>query len=317
MATMLEEMLEATAQQNASPASAADHQESPTSSECQPEPHELQPSPHDLAADEEDGDEYEQECSAFSPTWDHIREKIQQLAMEREHYHGYPLLDDECPLVLHKRFPMQGLNGYAFNSDDEDDDSWDQPPGMDDATYSRLMAMAFEYKSSTFVNAWFDKRRQRDVAIFRKENGQHFAKVFENSVGSRATFLMMTIGVSRCWDIEAEMTAQLKLSTLLPDHLMKYYLMTGTFIERSKRSGVLYMFRRCRPTLAFSASREGNPRVLCALCMHPIGYYQGSFGGAMVPTDDVIAHLICMRGDEHHFWKCCNQHSPWMPEAGL
>ena len=43
----------------------------------------------------------------------------------------------------------------------------------------------------------------------------------------------------------------------------------------------------------------------------------GSWAGAMVPTDDVIAHLSLMRGDEHMFWKRCNQHPSWRPEAGL
>jgi hypothetical protein len=37
----------------------------------------------------------------------------------------------------------------------------------------------------------------------------------------------------------------------------------------------------------------------------------------MVPTDDVIAHLMLMRGDEHMFWRRCNQHQPWTKEAGV
>lgn len=34
----------------------------------------------------------------------------------------------------------------------------------------------------------------------------------------------------------------------------------------------------------------------------------------MVPTDDIIAHLIMMRGDERSYWSKANQHAP---EAGL
>jgi hypothetical protein len=37
----------------------------------------------------------------------------------------------------------------------------------------------------------------------------------------------------------------------------------------------------------------------------------------MCPTDDVIAHLQLMRGDERMFWKRSNQHPSWRPEAGL
>ncbi len=129
--------------------------------------------------------------------------------------------------------------------------------------------------------------------------------------------LLHTIGVSRCWDYQAELTALEKLITLVPLHLFRYYIMTGTFLERSNRSNVLYVFRRCRPTLAIGTSSLGHPTPLAALCMHPVGFYSGSFGGAMVPTDDVIAHLVFMRADEHGFWKNCNQHSVWIPEAGL
>lgn len=39
--------------------------------------------------------------------------------------------------------------------------------------------------------------------------------------------------------------------------------------------------------------------------------------GAMCPTDDVIAHLSLMRGDEKMFWRRCNQHPAYRPEAGL
>lgn len=58
-------------------------------------------------------------------------------------------------------------------------------------------------------------------------------------------------------------------------------------------------------------------RILACLCLHPLGYYRGSWSGAMVPTDDVIAHLLMVRGDEHDFWRKANQHRPDAPEAGL
>jgi len=58
-------------------------------------------------------------------------------------------------------------------------------------------------------------------------------------------------------------------------------------------------------------------RILACLCAHPIGFYTGSWAGALVPTDDVMAHLLLVRGDEHEFWKQCNQHHPLAPESGL
>ena len=102
----------------------------------------------------------------------------------------------------------------------------------------------------------------------------------------------------------------------------KHYMMTGMFVERSKRSGVTYLFRRLKPTVALAA-RPGLPetganmKILCCLCMHPIAYYAESWAGAMVPTDDVIAHLMLMRADERLFWARSNQHPPYRPEAGL
>lgn len=127
---------------------------------------------------------------------------------------------------------------------------------------------------------------------------------------------LATIGASYAWGIEQESRALHLLGTLVRHHIFKMYLLTGSFIERSDRSGVTYMFRKLRPTVALHQVRN-HMRVLCAMCMHPIAYYQGSWGGAMCPTDDVIAHLMLMRGDEAMFWRRCNQHAAHRPEAGL
>lgn len=132
----------------------------------------------------------------------------------------------------------------------------------------------------------------------------------------RATMELQTMGASIAWGVEQEHAALQLLATLIPHHAFKKYLLTGMFLESSKRSGITYMFRKLRPTLALRASDIGM-RVLCALCLHPIAYYAGSWAGAMCPTDDVIAHLALMRGDEPMFWRRANQHSPLRPEAGL
>ena len=131
-----------------------------------------------------------------------------------------------------------------------------------------------------------------------------------------ASELISTLGASYAWGLEQESRAVRTLGELVRHHTFKQYLLTGMFLEESKRSHVMYMFRRLRPTLAFS-SASGELKLLCALCMHPIGYYDGSWGGAMCPTDDVIAHLMLMRGDEHMFWRRSNQHPPWVPQAGI
>jgi hypothetical protein len=49
--------------------------------------------------------------------------------------------------------------------------------------------------------------------------------------------------------------------------------------------------------------KRNTTHVRCTLCMHPIAYYEDSWAGAMCPTDDVIAALMMMRGDEPMFWR--------------
>lgn len=97
------------------------------------------------------------------------------------------------------------------------------------------------------------------------------------------------------------------------------YLLTGMFLERSPRSGLTYLFRKLRPTVVLDARNNDatRVRVLCTLCLHPIAYYEGSWAGAMTPTDDVVSHLMLMRGDEHMFWRRANQHGATHSEAGL
>jgi hypothetical protein len=244
-----------------------------------------------------------------------VREAVQRLAMSRGHYHGYPLPDDTCRLVLHEKFPVPMLNGYRLKEDDADED---RVCMLDEVTLARIAPVLDQLPHATILNHWFDYRRQEDVVVYRLPSGKSCHMVYQNSVGAKADKLLMTIGVSMNWDMEAELTAQAKLADMLASqpHKMKQYLQTGMFLEKSDRSNVMYILRRCRPTLAVSMSTPGL-KVMCALCMHPIGYYEGSFAGGMVATDDVIAHLTLIRGDEWFYWKSCNQHSPWLPEAGL
>ena len=127
-----------------------------------------------------------------------------------------------------------------------------------------------------------------------------------------------TIDAADAWSIECEARAVDTLAELVTHRQFKHYMLTGTFLETSKRSGLHYLFRRLRPTVAIGAAQDGKSmKILCALCLHPIAYYAGTWGGSMVPTDDVIAHLMLMRGDEPMFWRRSNQHPAYAPEAGV
>lgn len=168
------------------------------------------------------------------------------------------------------------------------------------------------------VNRWYCRRWRCDIIIMRDPEG----RIVHGKVPAfhHVTHDLQTLGAADAWGLDQEQRALQLLGTLISHRAMKQYVLTGMFLERSRRSGVTYLFRRLKPTVALAPNR-GNPnarmRILAALCMHPIAYYADSWAGAMCPTDDVIAHLMLMRGDEPMFWRRANQHPPYRPEAGL
>lgn len=168
---------------------------------------------------------------------------------------------------------------------------------------------------ATLRNRWHCIQRRCDIVVYTKADGTV-------SWGWEPAFhhLMMSLRTLNCaeaWGVEQESNAVNLLASLLTHRQFKQYMLAGAFIERSPRSGVHYLFRRLKPTVAIAAMPDGKTKVLAALCLHPIAYYSGSWAGAMCPTDDVIAHLMLMRGDEPMFWRRANQHPSYRPEAGL
>jgi hypothetical protein len=145
-----------------------------------------------------------------------------------------------------------------------------------------------------------------------KQGRARFTVLFED----RLAFTIGTLDVAGAWPVEAEQKAQKKLATLIPEDLFDLYVLTGHFPEMSKRSQVTYLFRRGRPTIAIRQTEQYS-HALCALCLHPIGYYGDTWAGAMCPTDEVIAHLLMMRGSEEKFWANANQHPLHRPAAGV
>lgn len=178
----------------------------------------------------------------------------------------------------------------------------------------RTGELAPDGPAPTLINSWYSASKRCWVSIAEIEGKRCAFVAHDNGIKTR--LLLDSLRVTPVWNLDAELKAQLKLQELLSEHLFRSYLMTGTFIETSKRSGVTYVFRRGRPTIALRATDEGS-KLLCSLCLHPIGYYQNTFCGAMVPTDEVIAHLLLMRGDEVLFWRRANQHPLIYPSSGL
>lgn len=228
-------------------------------------------------------------------SWNQLRRAVGAMAKQRDEYAGMPLPVTEARLVLAPRYPHQQLNGLQLT-----DEGLAPPKDVDTG-------------GATFINSW--RRNWTEVILWREADGRtHWGRV-PRGPGAQFARRVMTLGICQTFDIEAELRAQATLATLIRPHLFDAYRMTGMFLETSRRSGVVYVFRRLAPTIAMRDGADGHMRILAALCMHPIGHYEDSPFGVMVPTDDVIAHLLHMRGDEPYFWRKANQHAPGSLES--
>lgn len=220
--------------------------------------------------------------------WDGLTDVICGHAANRGAWAGAPRPLDDTKLVVEPRYPFQQLQGFSLDDDDPNPES--QKP------------------TETVVNHWYSWGKKADVYVLRRPDGKHVSvAVPSGHEYERLGFLMQTVGCYRAWKVSAEIRAIQMLGDFLTHAQMSCYLLTNMFLESSPRSGIVYLFRKLRPTIAFSTHYGENVYPLCCLCQHGIGYYDGTWAGSLVPTDEVISHLIQMRGDEHLFWKRSNQ----------
>lgn len=238
--------------------------------------------------------------------WSGIRNALRDAARERGDYSGYPLPIEGLPLVIEPTFKYKSLGDLNRERDEEENRKLKEEIG------------AFKVR-----NVFFSTVFKYRVAVVEEGDGKvrHY-----KLVGSMNSFRaqLNTMLASQAWGIEQEAKAVDLLATLVNHAQFKSYILTGSFTETSKVSGVKYVFRRLRPTVALTSrgrtvrhDQDGKLTILCTMCMHPIGYYEESWGGCMCPTDDVIAHLMMMRGDEKMFWRRCNQHPAIDPSGGI
>lgn len=234
-------------------------------------------------------------------TWEEYYETVAALARAAGEWAGIPVPIADQPMVIadgyrfKEVFDQTRRAGYqSCHTDDVDDD----------------IELRNEWPSVSFkcaIRIW--RQRQKFFVTYSRSNS--------------GSMLLSTLGACRMWNPQSEVQAQIKLRGHITQWQYDCYFLTGMFLETSKRSNVTYLFRRLRPTVAvtftagLSGRGEGSARILATLCLHPIGYAADSWAGAMVPTDDVIAHLLMMRSDEHFFWRKANQHPAWMPASGL
>jgi hypothetical protein len=234
-----------------------------------------------------------------------LRRGIAKLGEEIEEWAGIPMPLDYQELVIEKTYNKAMRQALGLVESQMKKEAPTQA------------AAEFEAAGYKVRNIFYSSKFRCDIAIMQHALNGHITYGLIPAVHGVA-FLLQTLGASEAWGIEQEMKARQLLATLIPHHAFKKYLLTGAFLETSKRTGILYVFRSLRPTVAIRILPEENDtKILAALCMHPIGYYKSSWAGAMCPTDDLIAHLMLMRADEPMFWKRATQHKAWRPEAGL
>lgn len=225
--------------------------------------------------------------------WRRVNEVIGKIAREHREWAGMPRPAEGLSMTVHPSYPYASRFEKVYDPDGD----------------ARFEATPLIRAEGVKVRNFWTSRTDGSLVAVLEKDGKISARWFPPSpMASFADRMITTIGAARAWDFDAEMQAMETLTEHLDEWPLQCYFMTGSFLESSPRSKVMYLFRRLRPTLAFSMQGD-RCRLLCGLCMHPIGYYNNTFAGAMVPTDDVIAHLLLMRSDEHLFWKQSNQHS--------
>lgn len=226
-----------------------------------------------------------------------MRNALRKIAEQRADWAGIPMPLDDQKLVIEPRYPMAELLMQMGGSLIE------EPQGDGVPKEEKQIRSSF----------WSTHLRC-EVVIMQQSDG----KVRHGIVPGvhHFDYDIQTMGASIAWGLEQEQRALQLLGTLVRHHTLKMYLLSGMFLETSKRSGLTYCFRKLRPTVVLD-TRGPELRIRCTLCLHPIGYYRGSWAGALCPTDDLISHLMLMRGDEPMLWRRANQHPPYRPESGL
>lgn len=164
------------------------------------------------------------------------------------------------------------------------------------------------------VNQWYSKLIKARIFIYRRKDGTTFYK--HDYMGDPLAKIVETVMVTNAWDTNSEIRALRTLRKIVGKKKFHTYLTCGMFVERG-RSGILYVFRKLRPTLACSEIPENGTKILCGMCLHPIGWYEGTWAGAMCPTDDVIAALLLVRAKEPYFWRKARQWPVDHPFAGV
>lgn len=249
------------------------------------------------------GDDFKDRIGKDLLTLAQASRRVAEVRLKDQDWSGMPLPVPGLDLVLEPRYKHQGLSEFQWKECYDED-------GVRQVVAEEPPSPPSECRT---VNSWWSDELQTTVTVVKNKEGRAEARF---SLKSRLSFTLRTLSAAEVWPIEAEQKAQEKLASLIPKHLFELYFLTGHFHEISKRSQLTYLFRRGRPTIVMRETEDWT-QPLCALCLHPIGYYGQTWAGVMCPTDEVIAHLLMMRGSEEKFWANANQHPLDHPAAGM
>jgi len=152
------------------------------------------------------------------------------------------------------------------------------------------------------------KGRRGTVEILKHWKTGHVIKLFTPDLGEERVYatLETTVVLRKYGQAHAELVARQGLEEVLSEGQRRELLLSDAFVEVG-RSGVHYLIRRNRPTLAYRKLGDEHYRPLCALCLHPLLYYDQTWAGGMPPSDEMLVHLMLIRADEHLLWRKANQ----------
>lgn len=234
--------------------------------------------------------------------WEEILEEGDKALREKGIFTGIPLAssDEDSYIIGNTRNP-----DYARAYDENIADREEKP------------------KDPSIRNSWLLSRPFKGlygyITLATRDDGKvgFFFDHMELPHSARLDMWLQTVGKrNEGVRLKAEQTARKSLKKMLSRQQWRTYELEGSFLEHGKRSKLLYVIRRSRPTIAMRFFGE-MWYSLCALCLHPDGYYSGTWAGTMAPTDEVIAHLLHIRGDEYKYWKEANHISIDDPRSGI
>jgi hypothetical protein len=251
------------------------------------------------------GEEAKKEIGKDLLTPAQVSRHLAETHLSEQDWSGLPVPLMGLSLVLEPRYKHKSLSKFQWSE-------WYDEQGVRHAVDAPQQPEPSEFRR---VNSWWNDQYQLTIMVVKNKQDRAQVRI---SMQDRLSFMLRTLQAAAAWPVEAEQKAQQKLASLIPTDQFELYVLTGHFSEVSKRSQLTYLFRKGRPTIVMREfESEDITHALCALCLHPIGYYGDTWAGVMCPTDEVIAHLLMMRGSEEKFWANANQHPIDHPAAGV